>query len=87
MERNWRQMIDTAESGSEKDYKTRLQEKFHALKLPVPVYEVVAKEGTEHEPMFTIKVALNEEVFALGYGKNKKAAEQQAARNLLTKME
>lgn len=87
VERNWRQMIDTAESGSEKDYKTRLQEKFHALKLPVPVYEVVAKEGTEHEPMFTIKVALNEEVFALGHGKNKKAAEQQAAQNLLTKME
>ena len=87
VERNWRQMIDTAESGSEKDYKTQLQEKFHALKLPVPVYDVVAKEGTEHEPMFTIKVALNEEVFALGYGKNKKAAEQQAARNLLTKME
>ena len=87
VERNWKQMIDTAESGSEKDYKTRLQEKFHAMKLPVPEYIVMAKEGSEHEPMFTIKVSLNNEIYAFGHGKNKKAAEQQAAENLLQKME
>ena len=87
IERNWRGMIDLADSGSEKDYKTQLQEKFQAQKLPFPVYEIVAKEGTEHEPVFTVKVALNDEVFALGYGKNKKTAEQQAAQNLLQKME
>ncbi|MBR1824978.1 MAG: ribonuclease III [Alphaproteobacteria bacterium] len=87
VERNWCGMIDMAETGSAKDYKTQLQEKFQAQKLPVPVYEVLAKVGTEHEPVFTIKVALNNEVFALGYGKNKKSAEQQAAQNLLQKME
>lgn len=87
VERNWRQMIDMADSGSEKDFKTRLQEKFHAMKLPTPIYEVVSKEGTEHEPMFTIKVALNDEIYAIGQGKNKKTAEQQAAQNLLQKME
>jgi len=86
VERNWRQMIDLTDTGSEKDYKTQLQEKFHAMKMPVPVYEVVAKEGSEHEPLFTIKVALNNELFALGTGKNKKNAEQQAAQNLLQKM-
>lgn len=86
VERNWRQMIDLTDTGSEKDYKTQLQEKFHAMKMPVPVYEVVAKEGSEHEPLFTIKVALNNELFALGTGKNKKNAEQQAAHNLLQKM-
>ena len=87
VERNWCDMIDMADTGSEKDYKTRLQEKFHALKKPVPVYEVVSKEGTEHEPIWTVKVAFNDELFAFGHGKNKKAAEQQAAQNLLTKME
>lgn len=87
VERNWRGLIDMADTGSEKDYKTQLQEKFHALKMPVPVYEVVAKEGSEHEPIFTIKVVFNDELFALGHGKNKKTAEQQAAQNLLTKME
>lgn len=86
VERNWRQMIDVTDTGSKKDYKTQLQEKFHAMKLPVPVYEVVTKEGSEHEPLFTIKVSLNDELFALGFGKNKKNAEQQAAQNLLQKM-
>ena len=82
VERNWRDMIDT-ETGSEKDFKTQLQEKFHALKLPSPVYEVVDKTGSEHEPIFTVKVAKDEQIFALGHGKNKKLAEQDAAERLL----
>lgn len=81
VERNWEYMINGA--GSQKDYKTRLQEYFHAQKLPLPVYELVAKDGSEHEPLFTIKVALNENIFAFGKGKNKKQAEQQAAEELL----
>ena len=80
-------MIDTAKSGSEKDFKTRLQEKFHTLKLPFPVYEQISKEGSDHEPMFTVKVSLNEKVYAIGKGKNKKLAEQQAAENLLKQLE
>ena len=85
VERNWSDIIDK-DSGSEKDFKTRLQEKFHILKLASPVYEIIAKEGSEHEPVFTIKVALNESIYAMGKGKNKKIAEQQAAANLLEKM-
>ena len=81
VERNWIDMID--ESGSEKDFKSRLQEYFHSLKKPLPVYEVAAKEGSEHEPIFTIKVAFDEKTFAYGKGKNKKLAEQQAAEELL----
>ena len=87
VERNWCDMIDTAKSGSEKDFKTRLQEKFHTLKLPFPVYELVSKEGSDHEPMFTVKVSLNEKVYAIGKGKNKKLAEQQAAESLLKQLE
>ena len=82
VEENWLDMIDRV-NGSEKDAKTQLQEKFHSLKLPSPVYETVAKEGTEHEPIFTVKVIMNDGKFALGQGKNKKAAEQNAAAKLL----
>lgn len=82
VENNWRDMIDK-QSGSEKDFKTRLQEKFHSLKLPSPVYEVVEKRGSEHEPEFTVKVSKDESVFALGRGRNKKVAEQDAAEKLL----
>lgn len=81
VERNWEYMINGADSG--KDFKTRLQEYFHSQKLPLPVYETIAKEGSEHEPIFTIKVALNDKVFACGKGKNKKLAEQHAAQELL----
>ncbi|MBP5353136.1 MAG: ribonuclease III [Alphaproteobacteria bacterium] len=82
VERNWRDMIDM-ETGSEKDFKTQLQERFHALKLPSPVYEVVDKAGSEHEPIFTVKVAKDEKIFAFGHGKNKKLSEQDAAEQLL----
>ena len=51
VERNWKDLIDQSDSGAQKDFKTSLQEKFHALHLSLPVYEVVAKEGTEHEPI------------------------------------
>lgn len=82
VEHNWRDLIDT-DAGAQKDYKTRLQEKFHSLKQPSPVYEVVEKSGTEHLPVWKVKVALNEDFFAYGEGQNKKAAEQQAAARLL----
>lgn len=85
VERNWTDLIDNV--GSQKDFKTQLQEYFHAHKLALPVYEITAKDGSEHEPVFTIKVALNDEVYAVGVGKNKKLAEQQAAKKLLQLME
>lgn len=87
VERNWKDLIDKSDNGSQKDFKTRLQEKFHTLHLPSPVYELLAKEGSEHEPSFKVKVTLNDETFAFGKGKNKKAAEQQAAGNLLKIMD
>lgn len=87
VERNWKDLIDKSDNGSQKDFKTSLQEKFHALHMPSPTYEVVAKEGSEHEPVFKVKVIFNSETFAFGQGKNKKTAEQQAARNLLEIME
>lgn len=81
VERNWIDMID--EGDSQKDFKSRLQEYFHSLKKPLPVYEVTSKEGSEHEPVFTIKVAFDEKTFAYGKGTNKKLAEQHAAGELL----
>lgn len=86
VERNWYDMIDQ-KTGSIKDFKSQLQEKFHSLKLSSPIYEIVDKSGSEHEPMFTIKVKKDDNVYALGFGKNKKLAEQDAAEKLLKMME
>jgi ribonuclease-3 len=87
VERNWRDMIDMADSGSAKDFKTRLQEKFHTLKLGFPTYELISKEGSDHNPLFTVRVAQSDNVYAGGHGKNKKLAEQQAAEKLLQLMD
>lgn len=81
VERNWIDMID--EDGAQKDFKSRLQEYFHSLKKPLPVYEVISKEGSEHKPIFTIKVSFDDKTFACGKGTNKKLAEQHAAEELL----
>ena len=82
VERNWTDMIDK-NLGSQKDAKTLLQEKFHALKKPSPIYEVVEKSGSEHLPIFKVKVAFSDELYAFGEGQNKKIAEQKAAAKLL----
>lgn len=87
VERNWKDLIDQSSAGSQKDFKTSLQEKFHALHKPSPTYELVTKEGSEHEPIFMVKVTFDKDLFAFGQGKNKKTAEQHAAQNLLVLMD
>ncbi len=70
----------------DKNYKGRLLELTHSLKLTTPVYKVVAEEGPEHDKLFTIEVLLNDEVYGRGSGKSKKSAEQEAAKAALEKL-
>lgn len=69
-------------SEPERDNKTVLQELAHHLKAS-PVYEVIKKEGSEHEPVFYVKVTIENHGTAIGTGKSKKLAEQAAASELL----
>jgi len=71
----------------ERDHKTVLQETSHKLLSEQPVYELIKKEGSEHEPTFLIKVSLLNGDYALGEGKSKKIAEQNAAATLLKILE
>ena len=66
-----------------KNYKGQLLELTHAKNLTPPVYEIIAEEGPEHDKVFTAKVDIGEEISAVGEGKNKKNAEQEAARKAL----
>ena len=63
----------------DKNFKGQLLELTHAKNLTPPVYEI----GPEHDKIFTAKVDIGEEISALGEGKNKKNAEQEAARKAL----
>ena len=67
--------------------KTALQELAHRLKAKSPVYEVIKKEGSEHEPVFYVKCSIEGKGTAIGEGKSKKLAEQAAAKALLKILE
>ena len=79
--RNWSDLIDK-NTTPPKDAKTSLQEVAHIRGWGVPVYKVVRREGSEHEPVFYISVQVGgrEEV---GSGRSKKLAEQNAAGKVL----
>lgn len=65
-----------------KDYKTFLQEEAHTKGKGAPIYKLIRKTGSEHEPHFLIEVEIGQER-AFGEGKNKKQAEQNAAQKML----
>lgn len=69
------------------DYKSRLQERTHALLHETPEYEVVSATGADHDKTFCVQVRLGEVVLGTGTGKSKKEAEQAAAREALGKLE
>ena len=65
------------------DYKSALQEYLQARRLPLARYRIVREAGPEHQKVFTVELTAGGEWMTQGSGGSKKAAEQQAARNLL----
>jgi ribonuclease-3 len=79
--RNWKSLLDKNLTPP-KDAKTALQEIAHVKGLSSPVYEIIDREGSEHEPVFSITVSVGN-MMEIGKGKSKKLAEQEAAAKLL----
>jgi ribonuclease III len=63
-----------------KDYKSLLQEYCQRLYHNYPEYRMIKRSGPEHERTFWIEVCVNETVYGPGIGRNKKSAEQEAAK-------
>lgn len=61
------------------DSKGVLQEFLQARGDTPPLYELIAQEGPPHDRVFTAQVVVDGASLALGQGKSKKQAEQQAA--------
>ena len=61
------------------DYKTRVQEMVQKTGQPPPVYRVTAESGPDHDKTFCVTLE-SAGIKTEGTGKNKKAAEQEAAR-------
>lgn len=67
-----------------KDAKTLLQELMQAERLALPVYELEKVEGPGHEQFFTVKCSVElQSKSALGEGKSRRMAEQNAAMRVL----
>lgn len=65
------------------DHKTRLQELVQAELKRTPRYRLTAATGPDHAKTFEVEVFVNNRPVARGWGKSKKEAEQEAARNAL----
>jgi ribonuclease-3 len=68
------------------NYKSQLLEYAQANKIEAPNYIVIKEEGPQHDRIFTVKVSVGENYFGIGNGKNKKTAEQNAAKATLEKL-
>ena len=65
------------------DPKSRLQEWSLKNKKKLPIYKVISKSGPDHDPLFTIKVLIDEDISSFAEGKSKQDAEINAANKLL----
>lgn len=66
------------------DYKSILQEYLQKKGKNIPEYEVISTIGPEHDKIFTVAVYLDGKELGRGKGHNKKAAQQNAAKEALT---
>jgi len=69
-----------------KNYKSMIQEHAQKKMGARPRYRVVSATGPEHERKFYVELKLEGRSLGRGEGKNKKEAEQMAARNALSKL-
>lgn len=65
------------------DYKTSLQEIAQNRFKVIPRYSVIREFGPDHDKVFQIRVTIGEIVSTAALGRNKKEAEQRAARKAL----
>jgi ribonuclease III len=66
-----------------RDYKTAAQEICQALFQELPRYAIVAETGPDHDKRFEMSLVVGEKIIATGTGRNKKEAEQQAAKTAI----
>ncbi len=69
-----------------RDYKSALQEYWQSISRKSPVYRVLSQTGPDHDKRFEVEVVLSGESYGVGFGKNKKEAEQKAAEKALERI-
>lgn len=70
-----------------KDFKTQLQEEAQSRFHAIPKYRLVKETGPDHQKTFEVNLFLEEKLYGVGTGMSKKAAEQEAAKEALIKLQ
>lgn len=84
--RLWGDRITRVETDA-RDPKTTLQEWAQARGMAPPAYVLTGRSGPDHAPLFTVEARLGSGETASASAASKRLAEQQAARDLLQRME
>jgi ribonuclease-3 len=69
------------------DYKSILQEKTQSRFQTLPKYTVIRESGPPHDRIYEVLLTIKDEPYGIGVGRNKKEAQQNAARIALEKFE
>ncbi len=77
---------EIVEKGLHIDAKSYFQEICQEKKNVTPYYDVIKEVGPDHDKVFTMGAFIEEELIASGEGSSKQKAENEAAKNALTKM-
>jgi ribonuclease-3 len=71
------------QAGLGQDYKTQVQEWCQKAFETLPQYITVRESGPDHQKTFEVQLTVQGEVWGVGIGRNKKEAEQMAAKQAL----
>jgi ribonuclease-3 len=83
IERHFSEIEGLGEDIYPKNYKSLLQERLQKDGMGLPRYEVAEISGPDHERVFSVSVLIDGEEWGRGLGRNKREAEQLAARGAL----
>ena len=70
----------------QRNYKSLLQQEAQRLWGTVPVYQLLDEKGPDHSKCFEVGVSIGGRNVPSAWGKNKKEAEQEAARRALSQL-
>jgi ribonuclease-3 len=71
----------------DRNAKSLLQELSQGRLKVTPAYRLIETRGPDHAREFTVEAVLGERVYGIGHGRNKQAAEQEAARAAIGQLE
>jgi ribonuclease-3 len=81
----WSDEFTDSAAAQPRDPKTMLQEWAQGRGKPLPVYSVTGRSGPDHEPVFTVAVAVEGLEPATAEGRSRRDAEKAAAAALLAR--